>query len=87
MHDKYVQSIKEIKQDFLGFKQETTGLVNVLGSLESTINQLRQEGEYMNEANKEQVLQLIEEHNSKVENMHQEFESEKLNYFVNMNVV
>lgn len=77
LHDKYVQSIKEIKQDFLGFKQETTGLVNVLGSLESTINQLRQEGEYMNEANKEQVLQLIEEHNSKVENMHQEFESEK----------
>ena len=39
---KYVDSIKDLKQDFLAFKQEAPGIINVLNDLDAQLSELKQ---------------------------------------------
>ncbi|RCK60566.1 hypothetical protein Cantr_07981 [Candida viswanathii] len=77
LRNKYVQSIKEIKQDFIDFKEESTGLLRVLASLEATINQLRQDGLDMQSEHQEQINQLVTAHDSEIEDINHNFEATK----------
>ncbi|KAF6066642.1 Archaeal ATPase family protein [Candida albicans] len=42
LHKKYVDSIKDLKQDFLAFKQEAAGIINVLNDLDAQLSELKQ---------------------------------------------
>lgn len=67
LHKKYVDSIKDLKQDFLAFKQEAAGIINVLNDLDAQLSELKQKQTDLENTKNDQIKELVSEHELQIE--------------------
>lgn len=67
LHKKYVDSIKDLKQDFLAFKQEAAGIINVLNDLDAQLSELKQKQIDLDNTKNDQIKELVSEHELQIE--------------------
>lgn len=67
LHKKYVDSIKDLKQDFLAFKQEAPGIINVLNDLDAQLSELKQKQIDLENTKNDQIKELVSEHELQIE--------------------
>lgn len=67
LHKKYVDSIKDLKQDFLAFKQEAAGIIVVLNDLDAQLSELKQKQIDLEDVKNDQIKELVNEHELQIE--------------------